>query len=108
MKLYINHPETSRVKDIVSKLVNAAGRSVLIEKPDIDKGLIEEVVKVVKNVMSDTMDTLLLGASSVIVEFDIENAVGQAFENVTKLIKWEREEDQLEEETETDQTEEQD
>lgn len=106
MKLYINHSDPDRVRDIVSKLVNAAGRSVLMEKPDIDKGLIDQVVKVVKNVMNDTMDTLLLGSSSTIIEFDIENAVGQAFENIAKMVKWEREEEQNEKESDTE-TEEQ-
>lgn len=91
MKLYISHTDHDRVREIVEKMVNAAGRSVLIEKPDIDKGLIDKVVKVVKSVMNDTMDTLLLGSSSTIIEFDIENAVGQAFENVSKMVKWERE-----------------
>lgn len=89
MKLYISHPDTDRVKEIVEKMVNAAGRSILMEKPDLDNDLINQVVKVVKNVMSDTMDTLLLGSTSTIVEFDIENAVGQAFENVAKLGKGE-------------------
>lgn len=103
MKLFINHSDTDRVKDIVEKLVNAAGRTVLIEKPDIDKSLIDQVVKVVKNVMSDTMDTLLLGSTSTVIEFDIENAVGQAFENVVKLVKWEREEDKLESEAATEE-----
>lgn len=102
MKLYISHPDTDRVKEIVEKMVNAAGRSVLMEKPDLDKGLINKVVIVVKNVMSDTMDTLLLGSTSTIVEFDIENAVGQAFENVVKLIKWEKENDLSDDEPETE------
>lgn len=91
MKLYINHTDPDRVREIVEKMVNAAGSSVLMEKPDIDKDLIDQVVKVVKNGMNDTMDTLLLGASSTIIEFDIENAISRAFENVAKMVKWERE-----------------
>ena len=102
MKLYISHTDHDRVREIVEKMVNAAGRSILMEKPDIDKGLIDKVVKVVKNVMNDTMDTLLLGSSSTIIEFDIENAVGQAFENIAKMVKWEREEDMQEEASKTE------
>lgn len=88
MKIFITHTDTDRVKDIIEKLVNAAGRSILLEKPELDKNLINKVVKAVKAVMSETMDTLLLGSTSTIVEFDIENAVGQSFENVVKLVKW--------------------
>ncbi len=102
MKLYISHSDIDRVKEIVDKMVNAAGRSVMFEKPDLDKAIIDQVVKVVKNVMSDTMDTLLTGSTSTIVEFDIENAVGQAFENVAKLVKWEKENDLSDSEPETE------
>ena len=94
MKLFINHSDNDRVKDIVEKLVNAAGRSVLINKPDIDKRIVDQVVKAVKSVMSETMDTLLLGSTSTVVEFDIENAVSQAFENVAKLAEWKKVDDE--------------
>lgn len=100
MKLYIKHADTDRVKEIVEKLVNAAGRSILMEKPDLDKELINKVIHVVKNMMSDTMDTLLRGSTSTDVEVDIENAVGQTFENVAKMIKWEKDNDLSDIETE--------
>lgn len=92
MKLLINHTDAVRVKDIVYKLVSAAGNTILVEKPDLDRDLVDKIIKVVKSVMADTLDVLLLGATSTVVEFDIESAVGQAFENVAKLIKWEKEE----------------
>jgi flavin-binding protein dodecin len=44
--------------------------------------------------MAKTMAVLLLGSSSTIIEYDIENAVGQAFENVAKMVKWELEQEQ--------------
>ena len=87
MKLYINHSNPDRVRDIVDKLVNSAGRSVLIEKPDLDTDLINHVIKVVKKVMADSMDTLLSESTSTVIEFDIEDAVGQTFENVAKMVK---------------------
>ena len=94
MKLYVSHTESERVKDIVAKLVEAAGSSVLVEKPDLDKDLVDEIVKNVKMTMAKTMAVLLLGSSSTIIEYDIENAVGQAFENVAKMVKWELEQEQ--------------
>lgn len=90
MKLYIKHADTDRVKEIVEKLVNAAGRSILIEKPDLDKELINKVIYAVKSMMSDTMDTLLRGSDSTVIKFDIETAVGQSFENIAKMVKWEK------------------
>jgi flavin-binding protein dodecin len=94
MKLYVSHTESERVKDIVAKLVEAAGSSVLVEKPDLDKDLVDEIVKNVKMAMAKTMAVLLLGSSSTIIEYDIENAVGQAFENIAKMVKWELEQEQ--------------
>lgn len=89
MKLYISHPNSDRVKNIVNKMVEAAGRAVLIEKPNLDSDLINQIVEVVKNSMAQTMAILLIDSSNTIIEFDIENSIGKAFEDVAKYARWE-------------------
>lgn len=89
MKFYIQHSNMDTVREIVEKLVNAAGSHVLLEKPDLDRELISQIIGAVKHGMSTTLDALLPGSSSVIVEFNIEEAVSQAFENVSKMVKLE-------------------
>lgn len=91
MKLYINHSNSETVKEIVEKMINGVSRSIMAEKPDSDEELVAEIVKVVQQAISETMNTLLFGSTSTIIEFDIENAVGQVFENVAKMVKWEKE-----------------
>jgi len=91
MKLYINHSNSETVKEIVEKMINGVSRSIMAEKPDLDEELVAEIVKVVQQAISETMNTLLFGSTSTIIEFDIENAVGQVFENVAKMVKWEKE-----------------
>lgn len=91
MKLYINHSNSETVKEIVEKMINGVSRSIMAEKPDLDEELVAEIVKVVQQTISETMNTLLFGSTSTIIEFDIENAVGQVFENVAKMVKWEKE-----------------
>lgn len=89
MKFYIQHSNTDTAREIVEKLVNAAGSHIFLENPDLDKELISKIVGAVQHGMSTILDALLPGSSSVIVEFNIEEAVSQAFENVSKMVKLE-------------------
>lgn len=89
MKFYIQHSNTDSFREIVEKLVNAAGSHVLLEKPDLDKELKSQIVGAVQHGMSITLDTLLTGSSSVIVEFNIEEAFSQTFENVSRMVQLE-------------------